>query len=156
MFGFLFPCFSVFLAIFHVLPREFLIFHDCQFSRQIPGSTVCVSHFPRFLGFSPYPICYSGHFSFFKFFSASRHIPGHTVFVSHFPRLSVFSPKSRFYCVYFSYFMFSLFLTIFQVLQCVFLLLHVFQCFSSYFMSYYVSFSFSSFFSFLSIFLVLP
>ena len=46
-------------------------------------------------------------------------------------------------------------LTIFQVLQCVFLTVHVFQCFSPYFMSYHVSFSFSSFISFLAIFQVL-
>jgi hypothetical protein len=44
---------------------------------------------------------------------------------------------------------FSLFLTIFQVLQCVFLILHVFQCFLPYFMPYHVSFSFSSFVSYL-------
>ena len=40
--------FSVFLAIFQVLPCEFLIFLVCHFSRHIPVPTVCVSHFPRF------------------------------------------------------------------------------------------------------------
>ena len=50
---------------------------------------------------------------------------------------------------------FSLILAIFQVLQCVILILHVFQCLPPYFMSYHVSFSFSSFVSFLAIFQVL-
>jgi hypothetical protein len=43
-----FPPFSVFLAIFHVLKCVFLIFRDFQFSRHIPGPTVCISHFPSF------------------------------------------------------------------------------------------------------------
>ena len=43
-----FPPFSVFLAIFHVLKCVFLIFRDFQFSRHIPGPTVCISHFSSF------------------------------------------------------------------------------------------------------------
>ena len=43
------PPFSVFLAIFHVLKCVFLIFRDFQFSRHIPGPSVCISHFSRFL-----------------------------------------------------------------------------------------------------------
>jgi hypothetical protein len=43
-----FSTFSVFLAIFHLLKCVFLIFHDFQFSRHIPGPTVCISHFSRF------------------------------------------------------------------------------------------------------------
>jgi hypothetical protein len=43
-----FPLFSVFLAIFYVLKCVFLIFRDFQFSRHIPGPTVCISHFSRF------------------------------------------------------------------------------------------------------------
>ena len=42
---------------------------------------------------------------------------------------------------------FSLFLAIFQALQCVFLTFHVFQCFSPYSRSYSVTFSFFTFFS---------
>jgi hypothetical protein len=51
--------FSVFLAMFHVLPYEFLIFLICQFSRHIPGSRVCVSHFPLFQCFSPHSTSYA-------------------------------------------------------------------------------------------------
>jgi hypothetical protein len=43
-----FPTFSVLLAILHVLKCVFLIFRDIQFSQQIPGSTVCISHFSCF------------------------------------------------------------------------------------------------------------
>ena len=45
-----FTCFSVFLAVFLVLLCEFLFFLVFQFSRLIPGPTVCVcvSHFTRF------------------------------------------------------------------------------------------------------------
>jgi hypothetical protein len=41
-------------SIFQVLQCVCLIFLNFQFSRHIPGPTVCVSHFPRFLTFSPY------------------------------------------------------------------------------------------------------
>ena len=68
----------------------------------------------------------------FTFFSVSRHIPGPTVCISHFSRFSVF-------------------LAIFQVLQCAFLIFHVFQCFLPYSRSYSVSVSFSMFFSFFRI-----
>jgi hypothetical protein len=37
--------FSVFLAIFHVLLCEFLLFLVCQFSRHIPGPIVCISQY---------------------------------------------------------------------------------------------------------------
>jgi len=74
-----------------------------------------VSHFPRFLVFSSYYASYNVHYSFI----VCGHFPGHTVFVSHFPRFSVFSPRSRSYSVFLSYLNFSLFLAIFQVLQCV-------------------------------------
>jgi hypothetical protein len=43
------------------------------------------------------------------------------------------------------------FLAIFQVLQCAFLIFHIFQCFSPYSISYHVCVSFSTFFSFLPI-----
>jgi len=65
-----------------------------------------------------------------------------------------FSPYSRSYSVCVSFFTFLRFLTIFQVLQCVFFFLHDFQCFLPYSRSYHVSFSFSSFVSFFAIFQV--
>ena len=46
------PPLSVFLTIFHILKCVFLIFRDFQFSRHIPGPTVCISHFSRFLAIS--------------------------------------------------------------------------------------------------------
>ena len=55
-----FPCFShfavfsVFIAIFQVLPCEFLIFLVGQFSRHIPIPTVCISHLSRFQCFLSY------------------------------------------------------------------------------------------------------
>jgi hypothetical protein len=110
-----------FLAIFQVLQFESVIFLVGQFSRHIttvciyhfyffsvshhiPGPTFCVSHFPRFSVFSPYPSSYSRHFSFSRFFTGFCHIPGQTVFVYHFQRFSVFSPYSRSYYVYISFF----------------------------------------------------
>ena len=103
-----FLCFSVFLAIFQVLPCEILIFLVSQFSYPITGPTVCVSHFPHF----------------FKF---SSHIPGPKVFVSHFAHFSVFSPYFRSYSVSFSFSSFVIFLIIFQVRQCLCLIFHVFN-----------------------------
>ena len=107
-----------FLAIFQVL----------QFSWHIPSPNVSISHFPCFPDFSPYFNSYSVYFPFFKFFSVSRHIQGHTVFVSNFP-------------IFFS------FHAIIQVLQCTFLIFHVFLCFLTYSRSYSDLFSFSNFFS---------
>jgi hypothetical protein len=57
----------VFLAIFHILQGEFLIFLVCLFSCQIPVPTVCVSNFSRFSVFSPYSRSYSVCFSFSSF-----------------------------------------------------------------------------------------
>ena len=61
--------FSVFLAIFHVLKCLFLIFRDFQFSRHIPGPTVCISHFSRFSVISSFFKSSSGCFSFSMIFS---------------------------------------------------------------------------------------
>jgi hypothetical protein len=130
-----FARFSVFIAIFHVLPCgfsfssfvsflvinkflecEFLIFLVCQFSRHIPGPTVCIS---LFSGLSVFLVifqviqCLRLIFHFCQF---SCHNPGPIVYIFHISHVSVF-------------------ITIFQVLQCMFLTLHIFQCFSSYFMS---------------------
>ncbi|SFW06489.1 Uncharacterised protein [Chlamydia abortus] len=46
--------FSVFLAIFHDLKCVFLIFRNFQFSRHIPGPSVCISHFSLFLVISSF------------------------------------------------------------------------------------------------------
>ena len=84
--------------------------------------------------------------------SGSRHIPGQTVFVYHFPFfISGFSPRSTSYQVIFSFPELVSFLAIFQVLQCAFLIFHIFQRFSQYSTSYHVCVSFSTFFSFLPI-----
>jgi hypothetical protein len=146
-----FARFSVFIAIFHVLPCgfssssffsflvinkflecEFLIFLVCQFSRHIPGHTVFASHFPLLSIFLPQSRSDSVYFSYFTCFSVYHHISGTTVYVSHFAYFSVL-------------------LVIFHVLN-EFLFFLVFQCFSPHFISYHVNFSFSSFVSFLAIF----
>jgi hypothetical protein len=121
-----FPSFSVILAIFLVLPCEFLILLVCQFYRHFPGHTVFVSHFPRLSVFSPqsrpygvyffifhvfqyflpYFRFYNVHFSFFMIFSVSHHIQGHTNFLSHFPRFSDLLPQSWSYWVCFSFYSF--------------------------------------------------
>ena len=67
-------------------------------------------------------------FSFFTFFTMSRHIPGPTVCVSHFARCSVF-------------------LAIFQVLACEFLIFSYCSIFSPYYMLYSTHFSLSMIFS---------
>ena len=142
-------CFSpstwpVFLPIFKILPCEFLIFHVFQFSLHIPGRAVSVSHFPRFSVFSPYFKSYSAIFS--KFSRVFHHISGLTCAFLIFC-ISVLSPYSRSYSMHFSFFtffsvsshipdlqfeflifhLFSVSLTIFEVLQCAFLLFEVFQ-----------------------------
>ena len=86
---FSFFTFFIDFVIFQVVKWMFLIFHDFQFSCHIPCPTVdisklsnffsfppliscpklCISHFLRFLVFSPYSRSYIVHFSFFTFFS---------------------------------------------------------------------------------------
>ena len=128
-----FSCFSIFLVIFHYLMSVILIFRDFHFSRHIPCST-CV-HFSFFTFFSDFVIFqvvkwmflifhdfqFSCHISrptmdiskFSTFFSFPRHIARPKVCISHFPWFSG--------------------LAIFLVLQCAFVIFHVFQYFSSYF-----------------------
>ena len=121
-------CFSLFLATFQVLQCVFLIFHVFQFSRHIPGPTVC---FSQFGSFSVFLIIFQDiHFSsqFFHVIQFSPHIPGHRVFVSHFPCFSVSSPYSRYYNVFF--FSFISLYTIFCLIQgptLVFLIFHDFK-----------------------------
>jgi hypothetical protein len=64
-----FPPFSVFLATFHILKGVFLFYRDFQFSRHIPGPTVCISHFPRFSVISSFFKSSSGCFSYSMIFS---------------------------------------------------------------------------------------
>jgi hypothetical protein len=124
-----FSTFSSLHASIHVQQCVFLIFHIFQSSL-------------------PYSRSYSVCFSFCMLFSVSRYISYPTIWVSHFPHFSVFSPYSRSYsvCVTFSTFFsfltkiqalqsvffnisrFSLFLALFQVLQCVCLIFPVFNC----------------------------
>ena len=115
-----FARFSLFFAIFLVLPCEFLILLICHFSCHIPCRTMWVFHYPCWWVVSPYYTSYSRRFSFFPLFSVSRHIPCHTKFVSHFPCFTILSPRSRSYS-------FTLFLSIFQFIQCLCPILHVFQ-----------------------------
>jgi hypothetical protein len=69
-----FPPFSVFLAIFYILKCVFLIFRDFQFSRHIPGPSVCISHFSRFSVISSFFKSSSGCVSF-SMIQFSCHIP---------------------------------------------------------------------------------
>ena len=106
-----FCSFSVFLAIFQVLPCEILIFHLFQCFSQYSRSncfSVSFSTFFFFLTiiqllqcvfliihvfncFLAYSSSYSVSF-FLHVFHFSYHNPDKTVFVSYFPRFSVFSP----------------------------------------------------------------
>ena len=86
-----------------------LIFHFFHFSRFISGIKY------TFLIFHVFPCFY---------------IPGPAMWVSPFPCWSVFSPYSRFYSVHFSFFIFSVFLAIFQLIQCCVSLSTFFSVFS--------------------------
>ena len=145
-------CFSFsmifsFIAIFHVLQWTFLNFPPFfSFLRNITRPKLRISHFLRFSVLSPYSRSYSVHFSFFTFFSDfvifqvvkwmflifhdfqfSCHIPRPTVDISKFSSFFQFSsPYFTSYSVYFSFSVIFSFLAIFQVLQCAFLIFHVF------------------------------
>ena len=98
--------FPLFLSVSHHIPGQTVfVSHFPRFLVFLPYSR-CISHFWRFLLLSPYSRSYSLNFSFFPFFIVSHHIPSYTVFVSHFPRFSVFSTYSRSYSVHFSFFTF--------------------------------------------------
>jgi hypothetical protein len=100
-------------------------------SHHISCTSIWVSHFFRFLVFSPYSRYYCVTFTFFTFsvflaifqvysvyvlyftcFTVSHHIPGPTVWLSHFSRFQCFAPYSRSYsvCVSFSTFFCFLYL----------------------------------------------
>jgi hypothetical protein len=56
----------------------------------------------------------------------SSHTPGPTVYISHFSHYSLFLAISTSYSVCFPFCSFSVFLAIFQVLPCEFLIFHLF------------------------------
>ena len=191
--------FSTFFIISHNIPvptmcishfSRFSVFFFCHIS----SPTLCLSHFPRFSVSSPYYRSYSVCVSFFKLFSflsifqvlqyefLDFHIlqffspfSSPTLCTSYLTRFSVFLPYFRSYSVPFSFSTYLSFLAIFQIIQGLCLIFHVFQvycyipgptgiishisrffqCFSSYFKSYSVCFIFSMIFSFLAIFKVL-
>jgi len=146
-----------------------LIFQVILCSLQIPGPTICISHFPPFSFFSHHILGPTVIISLFPlFFTVSWYISAHTVFVYHFPhfsgyffsifqvlqctfhsfpRFSLFLPYSSSYSVHFTFSIFFRILGIFYVLVFAFFVFHVFQCFSPYFMSYNVCVSFSTFLS---------
>ena len=121
-----FARFSLFLAIFHVPPCEFLCFLMCQFSRHIPVPTECVYHFTRFSVFLTIFQVIQCFCLIFQFFQFSGHNPGHTDCISHTSRFNCFSPYYMSYSVCFSFCTFSVYLPIFHVLPCEFLIFHVF------------------------------
>ena len=124
-----FARFSMILAIFQVLPYEFLIFLVSQFSQHIPGPRVCMPHFPRFF------------FSYLTILQVLKYM----FLIFHV--FQCFSPYSTSYSLLFSFSMIFTFPSILQVLQCAFLIFHDFECFSPYSWSYSVHFSFSTFLS---------
>ena len=145
----------MFLTIFYILRCVCLIFHIFQFSPHNPdlqcifhifhiiqcfspysSYTMFVTLFPRvflfvcfFTTFQDLTGCIS-HFSCFSMFLF--HISCSKVCVSQFPRFSIFSPNSnpKVSISHFSHS--SLFFAKFQVLQCVFLIVKSFECFSPY------------------------
>ena len=142
-----FPRFVSFFPIFQFLQYAFLIYHDFHVSGHIPSPTVCICHCSRFTVFLTIFQVIQCAFLIFHVFQFSRHIPGPTVFVS-FSTSFQFSSHKPGPTVCISHFSsFSQFLAIFQVLQCVFLIFHLFQ-FSHYIIINKVSISlFPKFFS---------
>ena len=143
-------CFSFsmifsFIAILQVLQYAFLIFHvfqsfcqitgptvfvsqfrHFQFPRHTPGPTVCISHFPRFWVFlAIIHVIYCAFLIFHLFQCFSPYSRSNSVCVS-FRRVSVspLIPCHNMCISHFSYFW--VFLDIFQVIKCVFLILHAF------------------------------
>jgi hypothetical protein len=123
-----FACFSVFLAIFHVLPCEFLIFLVGHVTRHIPGHRVCISHFLRFSVFLTIFLVIHFLCLIFHVFQFSCHNPGPTVYFSC---LTFFSVSCHIpvptMCFFFHFAHFSVFLAIFHVLPCEFLIFLICQ-----------------------------
>ena len=147
-----FPSFSVFSPY----SRSYSVFFSiCMFfsvSRHIPGHTFFASPFPR-IHFSPHIQVIECSCLIFQDFQFPRHNPGTTVYIFHFLRYSpFFAINFRSLCVCFSFSMILNFHALLQVLQCAFLICHIFPCFLSPTRSNNVCVSFSMFFSFLAIF----
>ena len=104
-----FSTFFTFFFLPYSLIRQcgLIIFLVFLFSRHILGPTVCIFHFSHFQYFLPYPRSKSAHFSF--------------------PWVSVFSSYSRSYSEHFSFSTFFSISWIFQVIQCLCFILHIFQ-----------------------------
>ena len=115
-----------------------------------------MSHFPRFSFFLTIFHAIQCLCFIFLIFQFSCHIPCGRVFVFHFPRFSFISPYSRSDSVFVTFSTFCIFIAIYQVRQCAFLIFHVIHCFSPYSTFYGVCFPFCSFSVFLAIFQVLP
>ena len=126
-----FERFSLFLAIFQVLPSEFLIFLLCKcffFSPYSRSYSVFDSFF-MFLSFLPIIQVLQCVCLIFHVFQFSRHDPGPTVCISHVSRFSVFLAifqVKQCLCLIFHFFQFSRHS---PGLLYVFLIFHVFQCF---------------------------
>ena len=90
-----FSRFSVFLAVFLVLPGIFLNFLLCQFLAIFHFLQCTFVIFHIFQLFSPYSTSYSVCFSFSTFFSFFRQNPGPTVCISHISHFHCFSLYSR-------------------------------------------------------------
>jgi len=142
-----FSTFFSFLPIIQTYSAHLSFFTLFSVSRHIPGYTVFVPHFETFCLFVCLffhhilcPTMCISHFSYFSTFLC--HISCSKVCVSQFPRFSIFSPSynPKVSISHFSHS--SLFFAKFQVLQCVFLIVNVFQCFSPYSSSYSVYFLF--------------
>ena len=131
------------------------LFCDFQFSRHIPGPTVCISHFSRFSVISSFFKTSRGCFSFsvifrflaifqvlqcsfliFHIFQRFRQFSSRHVDVSYFPWFTVFLPYSMSYSGHSKNF-------------------HLFQFYLPFFKSSSECFSFSMIFSFLALFKVL-
>ena len=131
--SFSFYSFVSFLTIFHVLQCAFLIFLVRFFLAIFMVLQCAFLIFHVFQCFLPFSRSYRVYVSFSTLLNFLAKIQVSNPHISHF----------------------SLFLTIFQVLQCAFLIFHGFSCFSAYSRCYSVCFSFYSFVSFLAIFHVL-
>ena len=117
-----FSCFSEIFALFKSIKCLCLIFHFFQFCHHFPVQQCVFLIFHVFHCFSPYCRPYNICVSFSTLFSS--------------------------YTMYFSYFKFSLLLATFQVLECVFLIFHVFDFFLPYSRSNFVCVTFSTVFQF--------
>ena len=131
--------------MFQVLQCTFLTFDYFQGFSPLSRSfheSFSLSWFVSFLTIFQVLQCVCLIFHIFQF---SRHMPGPIVYISHFSSFSCLSPYSRSNNMSFSFSLLVRFLTTFQVLQCAFLIFHVFQFFSPLFRLYRVCVSFSIF-----------